>query len=104
MEISKDNLSEDAAEDKKRIEKKTNESTNFFYSEKLQKFISFKPLLIDDRAVKAASELGIELDWDDEGRIRNISFADAKELAQRLGSRMLSPREFWTVYNEAIEK
>lgn len=80
------------------------ESKEFFYSESLGAYVATQPLKVDDRVVKAASELGIELSWDDEGRIKDITYLDSKKLSEKLGAVMLSPSDYWKVYNEAIEK
>jgi len=86
-------------------EKKLNfKSKEFFYSESLDAYVATHPLSVDDRVAKAASELGIELDWDDEGRINNITYSDSKLLAEKLGAVMLSPLDYWKVYNDALER
>lgn len=84
--------------------KRTLESKEFFYSESLDSYVAVQPLKVDDRVVKAASELGIELNWDDEGRIKDITYLDSKKLFEKLGAIMLSPSDYWKVYNEALEK
>ncbi len=84
--------------------KRMSELKEFFYCESLDAYVAIQPLKVDDRVVKAASELGIELNWDDEGRIKDITYLDAKKLSERLGAFMLSPSDYWKVYNEALEK
>jgi len=80
------------------------ESGEFFYSESLDAYVAIQPLKVDDRVVKTASELGVELNWDDEGRIKDITYLDSKKLSEKLDAVMLSPSDYWKVYNEALEK
>ncbi len=79
-------------------------SREFFYSESLDLYVAVQPLKVDDRVVRMASELGIELNWDDEGRIKDISYLDSKRLFEKLDAVMLSPSDYWKVYNEALER
>ena len=79
-------------------------SKEFFYSETLNSHVAVQPLKVDDRVVKAASELGIELNWDDERRIKDITYLDSKKLSEKLDAVMLSPSDYWKVYNEALER
>jgi inorganic pyrophosphatase/exopolyphosphatase len=90
------------ARKKREVKRAKASSREFFYSEKLDYHIARQPLKVDDRVVKAASECGIELSWDDEGRVNNISYYDAKILLEKLGGALLSPAEFWTAYGEAV--
>jgi hypothetical protein len=82
--------------------KKKSETKEFFYSEELDRYVATQPLKVDDRVVKAAFDCGIDLSWDDEGRIKDISFIEAKKIAEKLGAVLLTPAEYWTVYNEAL--
>ncbi len=79
-------------------------SKEFFYSESLDAYVAIQPLKADNRTVEAASELGIELNWNDEGRIINITYLEAKKLAEKLDAFMLSPSDYWKVYNEVLKK
>ncbi|MDP1814550.1 MAG: DHH family phosphoesterase [Leadbetterella sp.] len=82
-------------------ERKKNGTEEYAYSELLNKFISYKPLRINEQVVRAATELEIELSWNDSGYIENIGFVDANRLMKKMGSSLLSPSEFWQAYNEA---
>lgn len=79
-------------------------SKDFFYSDALGKFVAYDFLKIDERIVGAASKLGIRLAWDDEGRVCNINFTDARRLLDGLGSHLLTPKEYWRVRSEADKK
>ena len=72
-----------------------------FYSKSTGLYVNFNPLKIDSRVKKAAEDEGLVLTWDDEGRINNIDFDDAKRLLKRLGSFMLTPVEYWKVVRDA---
>lgn len=76
-------------------------SGDLYFSPSLNLHVSIKPLAVDDRVVEAAGRAGIKLDWDDQCRIVNISFADARRLLDALGSTMLSPKQYWELYHEA---
>lgn len=78
------------------------ENPEFFYSNALGRYIAYHPLSIDDRVVKAAKESGVDITWDDEGRVNFISYPEAKALFSALGSSILSPREYWMIYEEAF--
>ena len=92
----------------KLIEKKdklaNTKSKEFFYSEALKEYVALQPLKVDDRIVRAANELEIDLNWDDEGNIVDISWLETRKLADKIGAKLLSPSEYWKAYNEAIEK
>ena len=75
----------------------------YFYSPTIDRYVSRKPLKVDARTVKAADKLGIKLSWDDEGRINYISRDDGTSLLRELGAEVLSPSQFWRVYNDAVE-
>lgn len=83
--------------------KKSYISKDFFYSDSLKAYVAIQPLKVDERVVKAASESGIGLHWDDEGRIIDITYVDAKKLSQKLGAAMLSPSDYWKAYTDAIK-
>ncbi|OGZ60493.1 MAG: hypothetical protein A3B96_00885 [Candidatus Spechtbacteria bacterium RIFCSPHIGHO2_02_FULL_43_15b] len=74
---------------------------DFLYSKKLDLYISRTPLYISSRVHKAAKNAGVDsLGWDEQGRINNISFIDAKKVLQALGSSMLSVHEYAIVLDE----
>lgn len=77
---------------------------NFFYSEKLNKYVAKQPLKVDETVLRAADKLQLNLSWDNEGRINNLSYIEAKLLAQELGFVFLSPSEFWQIYDEALRQ
>ena len=75
--------------------------SDFFYSKSTGLYVSRKPLKIDSRTKKAIEQAGINLSWDDEGRINFVNFDDSKKLLGSLGSIMLSPIEYWKVLEDA---
>ncbi|MDD4409424.1 MAG: DHH family phosphoesterase [Candidatus Pacebacteria bacterium] len=97
-----DNDEDEASLEKKETLKKGNKE--FFFSEKLEKYIAYAPLKIDERVLAVAKEEMIDLDWDDEGRLKNISLIDAKKIMEGLDAELLSPSEYWIAYNEADEE
>lgn len=73
----------------------------YFYSPSLNAYVDRSPLKIDARVVKAAEELGIHLEWNDEGHIINISQADGIRLLRSIGASALTPAEYWLVLKDA---
>jgi hypothetical protein len=55
------------------------------------------------RVREAAGACGVELSWDDEGRMNNITYGGAVKLLDRLGFTALSPEEYWRVLKDAKE-
>jgi len=76
---------------------------DFFYSPSTKLYVSRKPLNIDARVKEAAEKAQVTLDWDDEGRINNIDFDNTKKLMQNLDAKILTPNEYWAVFNDAVE-
>ena len=74
---------------------------DFFYSESTGLYVARKPLRIDARVKDAAKKKDVKLEWDDEGRISFIDFDDSKDVLAALGAHMLTPIEYWSVYNDA---
>jgi hypothetical protein len=70
--------------------------SRFFYDDVLGLHVSVSPLLVSDRVLQAANELGLSeiLQWDENGLICGISHTSATKLAQHLGIRMLNIQEF----------
>lgn len=94
----------DLSEAHSQIEKerrKNEKSENYSYSEILDAFVAHEPQKIDEQVVKAATELGINISWDDEGRIKDVSYTEIRRLVEKLGVSFLSPTEFWQVFAEA---
>ncbi|EKD28924.1 MAG: hypothetical protein ACD_79C00157G0002 [uncultured bacterium] len=80
-----------------------NSTEEYFFSENLNLFIQRKPLKITDSGVKeAANSLGIRLWWDDEGYIGMISYYDSMRLFNKLGIKLMSPLDYWTVLKDAF--
>ena len=76
----------------------------WIYSEKLKLYVCLEPLKADSNVINVAKNNDISLEWDDFGNIINIDFDDSKKLVNLLGGKMLSPDEYWTFYNELVEK
>lgn len=77
--------------------------TGYFYSKSTGLYIAREPLKIDARIIKAALDCGIQLNWDDEGRINYISFYEGLFLLQKLGATMLTKKDYWLVFKDAKE-
>lgn len=75
---------------------------DFFYSKSLNLYVSRKPLIMDSRVKKISQKYKIEMQWDEQGRINNIDFNNTKKLLLHLGSKMLTPTEYFQVLNDAI--
>jgi inorganic pyrophosphatase/exopolyphosphatase len=60
-------------------------------------YIATKPLYVSSRVLKAAARAGIEVAWDEKGRIHKIPFYDAKKLLAELGATMLTPKEYFAL-------
>lgn len=76
-------------------------SNEFFFSASTGFYVARQPLRIDERVDKAAVECGLELYWDDEGRINMIPFEEACLLLQYLKATMMSPAQYWQVLRDA---
>lgn len=75
----------------------------YFYSKSTGLYVAREPLKIDARVIKVASDCGIHLNWDDEGRINFISLYEGLYLLQKLGATMLTIRDYWLVLKDAQE-
>lgn len=73
----------------------------YYYSKTLSAYIDLEPLRINQRVMRIAAQLDIKLSWDDDGYVCNITFEEAKRITAALGGFMMSPVEFWRVYDEA---
>jgi len=74
---------------------------DYFYSKSTGLYVSRKPVVIDARIKAAADRAGIQLDWDDEGRITRTTFNEARSLLTALEAQMLTPVEYWKVLCDA---
>ncbi|NIM47194.1 MAG: hypothetical protein GTN40_03485 [Candidatus Aenigmarchaeota archaeon] len=88
---------------KERKTRRGTESKEFFYSKSLNLYIAKQPLKVDERIVKAAFDCGIDLNWDDENRVKDISYPESKKLIKRLGATLLSTTDYWKAYNDALK-
>lgn len=75
----------------------------YFYSPSTKLYVARKPLRLDARVRAAAVKNNLDLTWDDEGRINFISFDESKILLKGLGGSLLSPVEYWMVFNDALK-
>ena len=75
-------------------------SPEYFYSESLKRYIQRAPLFIDHEIVKKAEELKIDLSWDEEGHINHLDYPTSRKLFDSLGLKLMSPPEFWKVYDD----
>jgi inorganic pyrophosphatase/exopolyphosphatase len=74
--------------------------SDYYYSPSIRLYVARKPLTIDARVAAAAKHAQLPLEWDEEGRINFVNFDDGRRLLNALGSRMLSPTEFWSVFKD----
>ncbi|MFH1036662.1 MAG: DHH family phosphoesterase [Patescibacteria group bacterium] len=77
--------------------------TGYFYSKSTGLYVAREPLRTDARVIKAALDCGIQLSWDDEGRINYITFDDGLSLLRQLGATMLTVNDYWSVFKDASE-
>ncbi len=77
--------------------------SEFFYSNSTGLYISRSPLRIDSRVKLACKQSGIELEWDDEGRINYSDYNKVKKIIEAIGGVLLNPIEYWKVLKEANE-
>ncbi len=75
----------------------------YFYSKSTNLYVSREPLKIDARVIKVATDCGINLNWDDEGRINYITFYESLFLLQKLGATTLTMKDYWLVLRDAKE-
>lgn len=75
----------------------------YFYSKSTNLYVSREPLKIDTRVIKVATDCGINLNWDDEGRINYITFYESLFLLQKLGATTLTMKDYWLVLRDAKE-
>ena len=79
-------------------------SSKYYFSNKLQLYIPLEPLKIDDQVISTAYKIGIEnLHWNELGSIDYINQINAKKLTTALGGFMLTARQYWQLYFEAVE-
>lgn len=78
--------------------------SDFYYSKSTKLFVSRKPLNIDSRVKIAANKSRINLSWNEEGQINNIDFDESRLLLKTLGSKMLTPIEYWLVLKDAMQE
>ena len=77
--------------------------TGYFYSKSTGLYVAREPLKIDARVIKAAADCGIQLNWDDEGRINYITFYEGLFLLKELEATMMAIRDYWLVLKDARE-
>ena len=75
----------------------------FFYSSKARIYVKREFLKGDEKVLQAAKKLGIELSFDKEGRINNITYHEARQILDYLGLTMMSASEYWKTLKEAEE-
>lgn len=77
--------------------------TGYFYSKSTGLYVAREPLRVDARVIKAASDCGIRLNWDDEGRINFLTLYESIDLLQKLDATMLAIEDYWLVLKDATE-
>jgi inorganic pyrophosphatase/exopolyphosphatase len=76
----------------------------WYFSNKLGIYVDLEPLKISPRVLNAAKANNIQLEWDDEGNICSIDYYDSKRLLSALDAKMLSVKEYWSLYEENNEE
>lgn len=76
----------------------------WIYSKRLKMYVCLEPLKVDSNIINISKGNDIAIEWDDFGNIINIDFDDSKKLVGLLGGEILSPSEYWTFYNELVDK
>ena len=79
-------------------------TSDFFYSKSTKLYVSLKPLKINSRTKKASEQNGIQMSWDDEGRINYIDFDYYVKILKALGAKMMTPIEYWLILKDAYEE
>ncbi|HEY4489872.1 MAG TPA: hypothetical protein VJC12_01290 [Candidatus Paceibacterota bacterium] len=74
--------------------------SGYFYSKSTGLYVARGPLRIDARVIAAASQCGVKLHWDDEGRINNLDFLESVQLLKSFGATMMSVKEYWLIMAE----
>jgi len=75
----------------------------YFFSSSTGLYVKRDFLKATKRIKAAAKNCGIELSWDEEGRINNITYGEAMKLLSYLGFTALSLKEYWQTLNDARE-
>lgn len=79
----------------------------YTYIKSLEKWVALDFLKWNDSVSeynRVPGAVGRKIESDAKGRICNISFIEAKRLMSYLGMEMLSLKEYWQVYKEAVER
>lgn len=77
--------------------------TGYFYSKSTGLYVAREPLKIDARVIKAAADCGIQLNWDDEGKINYITFYEGLFLLKKLNATLMTMKDYWLVLRDARE-
>ncbi|KAK6330807.1 hypothetical protein TWF718_003006 [Orbilia javanica] len=73
----------------------------FFYDDTLGLHISYSPLLVSSKVLKAAQDVGVNVRWNDKGYISSISYNDARKLCKALDIYMMSVAEYMSLLQRA---
>lgn len=76
--------------------------SDFFYSPSTKLYVAREPLKVDARVVRSAAEQNFGIQWDEEGRINRITLPEGLLLLRKLGSCMLTVRDYWQVLQDAF--
>ncbi len=76
---------------------------NWYYSDSLKKYVSLHPSKNERYVTEAAAGLNIGIEWDDFGNIIKISYADARRIADEIGAYIMTPADYWRLYDEAVK-
>ncbi len=76
---------------------------DFFFSPSTGLYVFRHPLIVDERVLKVADELGVQVQASPEKWIVNTEFSDMLKVLEQLGSSGLSLPEYFQVRKDAIE-
>lgn len=74
---------------------------SFCFISSVGKWVSREFLTLTEEVQGIANKLQISLSADDKGRVRNVTYREAKLIAQELGAEILSLPEYWKVLKES---
>ncbi|MCY4088986.1 MAG: hypothetical protein OXF49_02590 [Candidatus Saccharibacteria bacterium] len=75
---------------------------SYIYSHQLKKYVALQPLTVSSRVIRAAKQVGVQLNWNQAGVINHLTFLQAKKLLEQLGSSFLSTEDYIILLRENL--
>ena len=75
---------------------------SYIYSHQLKKYVALQPLTVSSRVIRAAKQVGVQLNWNQAGVINHLTFLQAKKLLEQLGSSFLSTEDYVILLRENL--